>query len=82
MLHTKGCDAFLLKYTNIFRRLVCIVAFFVQLLNNSRQNMEEAFGQSFGYGSQMFVSLYRDLKSYYKVCWKSVLLRVYVAVLC
>jgi len=44
--------------------------------------MEEAFGQSFGYGSQMFVSLYRDLKSYYKVCWKSVLLRIYVAVLC
>jgi len=34
--------------------------------------MEHAFGQSFGYDSQMFLSLYRDLKSYYKVCGMSV----------
>jgi len=43
----------------------------VELLNNSRQNMEETFGRLFGYDSQVFVSLYRDLKSYYKVCWTS-----------
>jgi len=44
-----------------------IAAFFVELLNISRQNLEEAFGH--GYDSQMFVDLYRDLKSYYKVCF-------------
>ena len=44
-----------------------IAAFFVELLNISRQNLEEAFGH--GYDSQLFVDLYRDLKSYYKVCF-------------
>lgn len=44
-----------------------IVAFFVELLNRSRQNLEDSFGMTYGHDSGMFVDLYRDLKSYYKV---------------
>jgi len=48
--------------------LFATVAFFVQLLNSSCQNLEDSFGQSYGHDTHMFVDLYRDLKSYYKVC--------------
>jgi len=55
-------------FVKVTYSLFAVVAFFVQLLNSSCRNLEDSFGQLHGHDSHMFVDLYRDLKSYYKVC--------------
>lgn len=69
IVHCTGSAQFIVRVSCIeMTYLFAIVAFFVELLNRSRQNLEDSFGHSYGHDSQMFASLYRDLKSYYKVC--------------